>query len=73
MSRPIVAVMAGSSLQWREFDRAHPESRNVFCNRWPEFAGYEFDRAEIVGNFETRKDATEIMQRVMMQVRGSKT
>jgi hypothetical protein len=44
----------------------------VFCNRWPEFAGYEFDRAEIVGNFETRKDATEIMQRVMMQVRGSK-
>ena len=65
----IVAVMAGNSLEWREFNRQHPESLNVFCNRWPEFAGIEFDDAVVTGTFHGRRDASEIMERVVCQTK----
>lgn len=63
-----IAVLAGTYQQFREYAKTD-DRRLVFCNRWPEFAGIEFDEVVQVGTFSDRPDALELYQYVLPKVR----
>ena len=69
MTTQIVAVLAGTRAQFTEWQREHPDTRAVFCDYWPGFAGIEFTSMVEIGTFRKRPDALEIWQQVAPRVR----
>lgn len=63
-----IAVLAGTRNEFVEYKRQHSDKRLVFCDRWPGFAGFEFQDFVEIGTFRLRPDALLIYQQVLPMV-----
>ena len=61
-----IAVLAGNLQQFRQYSKGNKNM--VYCDKWPNFAGYRFSSLVEVGTFCLRKDAEEIRERVLPMV-----
>lgn len=64
-----IAVLAGTRNEFVEYKRQNSDKKMVFCNRWPEFAGFEFQDFVEIGTFRLRPDALQIYQQVLPMMR----
>ena len=67
--KPVVAILAGTFQEFREFANAHPEINAVFCGSCHMFNGIEFSHFIEIGTFRKRENALEIYTRVMPMIR----
>lgn len=63
----LVAVLAGTRLQYQEWVNANPGVRAIFCDMYQSHAGFEFYEVVEVGTFGLRPDAEAIRKRVALR------
>jgi hypothetical protein len=67
--KKMIAVLAGTHREFKEFSRNNTDKNLVFCDGWPKFAGLVFSEFIEIGTFRSRPDALEIYVRVLPMVR----